>query len=281
MYFRPPSLAYKPGQGRSLWLHAGLHKTGTTSLQAFLARERDPLTAHGIRPIQAGTASWLDGHHNLAWELTGDPRRDLGVGMLDEAIEEIAACDGDAILSSEDFETLLHRPKGFDPLLADPRLRGWQVNIVVYLRNQAEALASLLAELPKHGLATNGSDWLEELLRRGHWPVRDWVFQFDLAAVWRRWPHRGARLILRNYHQLAGGSTIDDFMALTAPGYRWSAPQPRLNPAPHRVRLSDPATALVMARFADGNRKLCAAAKIPDTGLLTAPAWAPGAQTLG
>lgn len=281
MYFRPPSLTYRSGQGRSLWLHAGLHKTGTTSLQAFLKHERERLNAHGIRPIRAGTSQRLDGHHNLAWELTGDARRDLDAGTLDEAIEEIAGFDGDAILSSEDFESLLHRPGKFAPLLADPRLRGWRVNVVVYVRNQAESLASLLAELPKHGLTPGDKGWLEGLLRHGRWPVRDWVFQFDVAALRRSWPYRGVPLVLRNYHQLSRDSVIDDFMALAAPGFCWAGEPPRLNTARQKVRLSDHTTARVMARFADGNRKSCAAAGLPATGLLTAPAWTADADVLG
>ncbi len=279
MHFAPPKASRASNKPRHLWIHAGLHKTGTTSLQSFLVQNRDTLAAQGLLYVRAGTNPYLNGNHNVAWELTGDRRFELDTGCLEEAAQEIADFDGDAILSSEDFESLLHRPQGFDPLLRHDLLRRHQVTIVIYVRNQAEYLASLLAENRKHGIE-HVEDYLNRILEDGRLSAREWVFQFDLAALGKVWPHRNSKLLVRNYHTLAGGSTVTDFLGmLEAKGM--ADEDVRLNQASEPVRLSDQATSLLMARFAEGNRRICAKMKIAPDGLCTAPRWPEGAVLVG
>jgi len=273
MYFSPPKAARQDGKTRRLWLHAGLHKTGTTSLQAFLTLHRDALTQHGLLYVRAGTNQYLNGNHNVAWELTGDRRFELDTGTVAEAVQEIADFQGDAILSSEDFESILHRPKAFDPLLRHPLLRGHQVTILVYVRNQAEYLASVFREnRDYHGIDWSVSEYLDRVLKDGRIPVRDWVFQFDLRAIAKAWPYHGAKLVVRNYHKLAGGSSVNDFLAVVAPGIP-PGENPRLNVAPTRLRLRDQDAARLMERFAADNRRVCKAMGIEPDGLVGVPAW--------
>ena len=106
--------------------------------------------------------------------------------------------------------------------------------------------------------------------------AREWVFQFDLPAVARAWPYRGAALVVRNYHCLAGGSTVSDFLGLVAPGMAVGE-DPRLNVAAEPVRLSDHDAAALMVRFGPGNRRLCRAMGIAADGLVEPPRWAPDA----
>lgn len=276
MHFAPP-VRRRSSKPRRLWLHAGLHKTGTTSLQSFLAERRDQLASRSLLYVRAGTNQYLDGNHNIAWELTGDRRFELDTGVLEEAAQEIDDFDGDAILSSEDFESLLHRPAGFDPLLRHELLRGHQVCVVVYLRNQAEYLASLLWENRKHGIEWGSADYMNAVVQTGRLEAREWVYQFDWQAMAKAWPYRNAKLILRNYHRLAGGSTVNDFLSVVAPGVE-AGERPRLNAASAPVRLSDRDASALMARFAPGNRRLCEAVGIAADGLTEVPRWAAGAS---
>ncbi len=274
MYFAPPAAqkrqqAQYAGKTRRLWIHAGLHKTGTTSLQSFLAEKREALAERGVLYVRAGTNRYLDGNHNVAWELTGDHRFELDTGCLEEAVQEIADFPGDAILSSEDFESLLHRPKGFDPLLRHHLLRHHRVGVLVYLRNQADYLASLAAENQKHGVAFSLEDYLARIVKDGRLAVREWVFQFDAAALAAAWPYRNAGLVLRNYHAMAGNSTVIDAIGLMAPGFKVEA-DPRLNVSHQKARLRTEDAARLMARFADANRRLCARLKLDAAGLLEA-----------
>ena len=52
---------------RIIWLHIGVHKTGTTSIQTALARHRDLLRTHGVYVPKAGTVDRCSGHHAIAW----------------------------------------------------------------------------------------------------------------------------------------------------------------------------------------------------------------------
>ena len=271
MQFVPPAVqkswrARWFGPRRRLWIHAGLHKTGTTSLQSFLIQNRAALAERGILYPQAGTNRYLDGNHNLAWELTGDHRFELDTGGVAEAIDQMAAHPGDAILSSEDFETLLHQPARFAPLLRAAELRGHEVRVLVYLRHQADYLASLLVEAAKHGAAPQPEVAVEEILRSGRLALGDWVFQFDWAAMAACWPWRGARLVLRNYHALEGGSTVADAIGLMAPGLGGTETA-RLNRSGRKPELEPALAGRLMAHFGPINRRLCERAGISAAGL--------------
>src|SRR5207248_9700162 len=102
--------AAEPGQRRVL-LHVGLHKTGTTALQLFLSNSAEHLQAQGVvYPRSGRPPESTAGHHNIAWQLAGDRRFRSSAGTLDDVASEIASWPGDAILSSEDFESILGTP---------------------------------------------------------------------------------------------------------------------------------------------------------------------------
>ena len=63
------------------------------------------------------------GHHNIAWQLAGDRRFHRSAGTLDDVAAEIAAFPGDAILSCEDFESILGNTKRFVPLFRHDLLK--------------------------------------------------------------------------------------------------------------------------------------------------------------
>ncbi|QXD16183.1 hypothetical protein GQ464_004310 [Rhodocaloribacter litoris] len=60
---------------KKVFVHAGTHKTGSTSLQVFLAKTQVLLAEQGVlyprsgRPDRKGVVS--AGHHELAWSLLG------------------------------------------------------------------------------------------------------------------------------------------------------------------------------------------------------------------
>lgn len=60
---------------KSIYIHIGPHKTGTTTLQFSLFLNKDKLKKNGILYPDSGIISAkLPGHHNLAWEILGDKR---------------------------------------------------------------------------------------------------------------------------------------------------------------------------------------------------------------
>lgn len=127
------------------FIHIGTHKTGTTSVQYFLDRNRDLLKKNNIHYPVSGipSASNLFGHHELAWlfykghekERSGD---DIWVRLKSEIKLENSPC---IVLSSEDF----YNPQ-FNIALMKKELEGMKVKIIVYLRNYIGFLRALYFE---------------------------------------------------------------------------------------------------------------------------------------
>ncbi len=149
------------GPERRIWIHIGTHKTGTTSIQHALATLRPQLYAAGIHVPTIGTPAsnpaigpltWALGHHNLAWQLYGDPRFHPDFGTIEQLLAELAAtaCPT-SVISSEDFEYLGRHPAalaGFDAGLA---ALGYQRSYLAFFRDAPSYLASLLPQLRQLG----------------------------------------------------------------------------------------------------------------------------------
>ncbi|MGA3118337.1 MAG: VCBS repeat-containing protein [Syntrophobacteraceae bacterium] len=187
---------------RRLLVHAGLHKTGTTALQAFLTSKVADLRRHGVPyPCSGVNKRFGMGQHNIAWQITRDRRFESSSGTIDDLANEVAQFDGDVILSSEDFESIIDEPERFAPLWRHPALREHEFTVLIYVRNQSSYLESLFLARP--------------LLRERRLRVREWTFHFDYASIYEQWVAcADANLTVRNYHQLIGGPTIADFCSI-------------------------------------------------------------------
>jgi hypothetical protein len=103
-----------------LLIHAGIHRTGTTSLQRVLSRNRDALAAQGVAYPGEGP-----NHQPLAWELV---RGQSGAREVLALVEGAGA--ERVVLSGEDFA--IHQDLGW---LAPVAARH-EVGVVLYLRRQ-------------------------------------------------------------------------------------------------------------------------------------------------
>lgn len=196
-----------------LYVHCGLHKTGTTALQAFLAAEAETLARAGVLYPRAGRPGRYPGQHNLAWQLTRDRDYDPRWGDLAAASAEIAGFAGDVVLSSEDFESLLVTPGGLEPLARLAAEGGRTLVLIVYVRHQAEYLESLYCQCLKAGLRMDFARFAREAVERGEVRVADWRFVFDFGrALDIAGQLEGCELRVRNYHAVAHGSVIRDFL---------------------------------------------------------------------
>jgi hypothetical protein len=109
-----------------LVVHAGIHRTGTTSLQRRLARNRDALRAQGVAyPGEAPN------HQALAWELI---RGQSGAREVLALVEGAGAPR--VVLSGEDFA--IHEDLGWLEGVAARH----DVSVVIYLRRQDHWLMS-------------------------------------------------------------------------------------------------------------------------------------------
>jgi hypothetical protein len=205
----------------TVYLHIGLHKTGTSSLQSFFSANRAAFEAGGYAIPQAG---WMDGaHHNIPLEILRKPKFDAALGGLDAALPQIDS-QPNALLSSEEFEFLdLTGVRRLKQGLGDR-----PVGVIVYLRRQDALLASTYAQQIKMG-ARLGS-------------FRDYVTtslyhpRFDLFMQLMRWSHVFGREAVRAgviCEETSGDRLFDDFMAkLGAPDLKVAKPDKLFNPSP-------------------------------------------------
>ena len=204
-----------PGH-RKILIHAGLHKTGSTALQQLLSSISVQLRGENVLYPSAGRPSEAPGgHHNVAWQLGGDRRFRTNAGTLDDVAAEISAFPGDAILSSEDFESVLGSPERLIPLLSHELLSKHTFTLMFYLRDQASYLESLFFEMLHHGMAVEASRLCEMALKHGQVFYDDWVFYFDYFVLQNSFSGMPINVVMRPYVQAESGGTIADFLAFT------------------------------------------------------------------
>lgn len=127
---------------RRVFLHIGRAKTGSTAIQRALATNRRLLRVYDY----AFPGRGLD-HSEILPDLSGS--------VADSFLEEVRACPGDAIISTEGLQNS-------DPTRAREWLAGFDVRVIVYLREQASMLASGWAQVVHGHLETCS---LEEYIR--------------------------------------------------------------------------------------------------------------------
>ncbi|NBW61199.1 MAG: hypothetical protein EBR31_05685, partial [Methylophilaceae bacterium] len=96
---------------KKIFIHSGLHKTGTTALQAMLFKNRKNLSVQDFYYPSSGIPRNFYGHHNIAWQISRDRRFRSEFGDLRALLKEIGGIGKSKIvLSSEDFECSLLYP---------------------------------------------------------------------------------------------------------------------------------------------------------------------------
>ncbi len=144
-----------------LLLHIGVHKTGTTAIQAALADARTDLAADSVR-----YPGKLQAHHRAALAVLGRPWgwNTRGGAVLDtEHFDKLAkranAHSGRVVISSEFF---CEADEETARTVVE-RLGGERVKVVVTLRNLGKLLSSSWQQYLKYGLTTPYEKWLEDV----------------------------------------------------------------------------------------------------------------------
>lgn len=210
----------------TLYIHCGLHKTGTTSLQSTLWENIDVLRSRGFlypdvgvpRGVNLATGARFTGHHVIGWQLARDRRFDDSAGTFTEMLQAIEAFGGDAIISSEDFEASLLHPEAWMPFANLAASKGIKLNFVIYLRDVASYLESNFYEQTATMHGYEFSWFAREVLQYGRVIIKELEFCFDYDKVgssMRLVPN--STLTVRSYNDLAGGSILRDFLSLLDP----------------------------------------------------------------
>ncbi len=208
-----------------LCLHIGSEKSGTTSLQKYLGRNRDALRASGFwYPVAFTTREQV--HRPLtdavlAREL--DAQSPLCQAFDAEYNEANAAGIATCLVSSEHLHSLLREPSHLEYLRAFLTRYFDPIEVIYYARRQDALLVSMYSTAVLIGATTNPKPF-HVYTGKGH-------YYFDHYAIAELWS--GAfgrdRLTCRIFerNKLKDGDVIDDFEAVVG-----------LDHDPGRVRVS-------------------------------------------
>jgi hypothetical protein len=126
---------------KSILIHIGTHKTGTTSIQQFLARASDQLREDGILYPEVGRPDDRapHGHHTLAWSIQQRQGLENLEGWEEVVCEIRRSSCSQVLLSSEVFETCsvseIRQVRSFFPAS--------KIRALVYLRGPFSYMASM------------------------------------------------------------------------------------------------------------------------------------------
>jgi hypothetical protein len=197
---------------KTLILHIGFHKTGTSALQEMFNENRDRLLDVGL--FYPRTISGFPAHQELAWSLFDEIPHwvDKKISLNPEEVynkyvKDIKESNSDiAILSSEDLCTIgadiakLQQIKSF--------FIEFDVKIVCYVREQIDFMQSLFHHaIRENEYSNNFKSYLSEKinLETGFFYQRleNWIKVFDKSNV-----------IVRKYDRKCfhGGSVTSDFL---------------------------------------------------------------------
>ena len=168
-------------------LHVGVHKTGTTAIQAAFADARKDLRAQGVT-----YPGKLQAQHRAALAMLGRPWgwNARGGAVMDKShftslARKTRKCDGRVVISSEFFCEA-------DGATADEIVRelgGGNVRVVITLRNLGRLLPSSWQQYLKYGLTTPYEKWLKNVFDNpgGSTSTPTFWKRHDHGAVVTRW----------------------------------------------------------------------------------------------
>lgn len=179
-------------------LHVGVHKTGTTAIQAALADAREDLLAQNVR-----YPGKLQAQHRAALALLGRPWgwNSRGGAVMDRRhfdslVKRAGKHDGRVVISSEFFcEAPEDKANETIEALGGPD----KVTVVVTLRNLGKLLPSSWQQYLKYGLTTAYEKWLEDVFAN---PGASKIS----PTFWRRHDHGD---VLTRWTQAVGAQNVN------------------------------------------------------------------------
>jgi hypothetical protein len=200
---------------RRCFIHIGTHRTGTTSLQTTLSVHAEALRNRNYLYPRCGRPSDAPhGHHNLAWEISGDDRFRKNIGGVEELLSEIDEAPEDVILSSEDFGCSPHHPDHFGEFIERLQAHQFEVKLLIYFRNQIDYARSLYFTLFHFGFDRSFEDFLAEILAQGSYAWRDWIWFFCYRDFLQHLERiKGIEVLVRSFDDMGSDSLLADLLS--------------------------------------------------------------------
>jgi len=242
---------------RTIFIHAGMHKTGSTAIQMFLTGNRDRLRELGVYLPVVGTESHDHNHTALVGAITSTDPAEPG-----DACERLRAELAQAgnprhvLISAEKFSTRIGHLPFLDKLGRLCAALGYAPHIIAYIRPQAAAINSMYTQKVKNWLTVE--------------PFHVY-FQSQLAAPMNRFPRLFAalradprfRLTVRPYNRrIISAGLVKDFLGILGlpaddPGFTYSHDMENVTPGAKTIRA-----------FLQIGRRLANRQPMPDQAIL-------------
>lgn len=132
---------------KTLYLHIGLQKTGTSSIQMFFMGPDSPFHLAGIDILESIIAP-RNAHHNVAHQMCNDKRYEPDMPGVEELVDAAHISPSDRLfVSSENFSFL-----NLEQITElKTHLKDFNVQILLCIRNQLSWIESLYAQAAKRG----------------------------------------------------------------------------------------------------------------------------------
>jgi hypothetical protein len=165
---------------RRVYFHVGLPKTGTTFLQTTMWHNRRLLKEQGF--LYPGSRR-MD-HYHAAQVVRGTPpeRMDRDAGVWDRIVAELAAWEGDGLVSHEFFSMASRRQARRAVRALEPA----EVHVVVTVRDYVRQFPAVWQEALKMNSELSLDEFMEQVLAFETTGAWGWASQ-DIPAVLRRW----------------------------------------------------------------------------------------------
>jgi hypothetical protein len=209
--------------GKRALIHIGMEKTGTTSLQAFFAANRDLLKANGVAYLRS---PGIKNHLKLVTyclniNVVDSLVKDLGLTSkalrlqwreefkqeFQEEIKNLNHSIDNIVISSEHFHSRLHSIEEIQELQILLNEFCYEIKIIVYLRRQDLVATSLFSTGVKVGVSRNN------VLKDNISPEDIYYNYYNLLEKWSN-VFGQENIILRVFEKekLVNGDTVDDFI---------------------------------------------------------------------
>lgn len=126
---------------KTLYLHCGTHKTGTTAIQQYLNYNSTLLEKNNlIYPSIGYTKNYPYNNHGIAWEISGDPRLKFENhnNSLEDFYKHLEKSNNNLIISSEDFQFFNIEENSYEDFCKQINKYDYKIKVILYLRNQLD-----------------------------------------------------------------------------------------------------------------------------------------------
>ena len=174
---------------RNIFIHIGMPKTASTSMQQLLFHNSHILSKNFYIPKSCQTSPEYIQHANLFFEFSGDSRFDIRFGNFNNLLNEIKDVKKNVLLSSEDFSQLLFNDKHKKKFENSLKELNFKITYLCFFRNETSYFFSVLKELKEHRLRQpipyNKFNYLHDLIHFKNALLYGWViddlYQRDIS----------------------------------------------------------------------------------------------------